>query len=493
MVHQSSNIKQALEKLQPHDHLCIIYETDDEWRDTLVPYLALGLEQGEKCAYVVDCHTADEIRQYLGEAGIEVEAVESSGQLVILNETEAYTKSGHFDPDKMIELLSQLAEAALNEGYACLRITGEMTWVFRGHPGSEKLLEYESRLNRDFFQKYPAIVLCQYDRRRFDPEVIEGVILTHPLLARGEYVYDNFYYMPTDDYLSENMHERQIQGWLNNLERERKNTAERQRIQEELLQATQEWERTFDAVPDAIAIIDPRYLILRANKSMARLLGMQPEHCAGLTCYEYIHGLKDPPSFCPHTLALMDGKEHIAEIHESKLGGDFLVSVTPLLDQQGKVISTVHVARDITERKKLESESIKHQVNLEELVAERTKEFEAANDLLKKEISERKRMEGDLRHSENQLSLITDSISSAISYLDSQKRYLFVNKAYETWFGYPREDLLGKYVWDVIGEEAYNKVQAYIEAALSGEKVTYEVEVPYKDGGNALYLRHLCP
>ncbi len=195
MVHQSSNIKQALDKLQPHDHLCIIYETHDEWRDTLVPYLALGLEQGEKCAYIVDCHTADEIRQYLGEAGIDVEAVESSGQLVILHETESYTKSGHFDPDKMIELLSQLAEATLNEGYPCLRATGEMTWVFRGHPGSEKFLEYESRLNHDFFQKYPAIGLCQYDRRRFDPEVIEEAMLTHPLLARGEYLYDNFYYM----------------------------------------------------------------------------------------------------------------------------------------------------------------------------------------------------------------------------------------------------------------------------------------------------------
>ena len=223
MIHQSMKIQQALEKIQPHDHLCVIYETQDEWRNTIVPFFAKGLERGDKCAYIVDNHTADEIRKYLREYGIDVESVESSGQLVILHETEAYTKSGQFDPDKMIELLIEAAEMTLKAGYSCLHVTGEMSWVLRGHPGSEKLLEYESKLNRDFFQKYPCVGICQYDRRRLDPEVIEGVILTHPLLARGEYIYDNFYYMPTDEYLSENRHEHQIQGWLNNLEQERRN------------------------------------------------------------------------------------------------------------------------------------------------------------------------------------------------------------------------------------------------------------------------------
>ncbi len=66
----------------------------------------------------------------------------------------------------------------------------------------------------------------------------------------------------SDDYLSKNRRERQIEGWLNNLERERKNIAERQLMQQELFQTTQEWERTFDAVPDLIAIIDAGYHIL---------------------------------------------------------------------------------------------------------------------------------------------------------------------------------------------------------------------------------------
>ena len=45
------------------------------------------------------------------------------------------------------------------------------------------------------------------------------------------------------------------------------------------------------------------------------------------------------------------------------------------------------------------------------------------------------------------------------------------------------EDLLGKYTWEVIGEDAYKEVQKYMEMALSGEEVAYELELLYKDGG----------
>jgi PAS domain S-box-containing protein len=378
MAHRSTSIQQALEQLQPHDHLCIIYETPDEWRKIVIPYLVRGLEAGERCVYVVDHHTADTIRQYLGEQGIDVPAAESSGQLFILHETEAYTRSGQFDPDKMIEFLIEATEQAVRDGYSCLRVTGEMTWMLRGHPGSEKLLEYEARLNRDLFQKYPCIAICQYDRRRFDPEIIEGVILTHPLLARGDHIYENFYYMPTDEYLGKNRRERQIQGWLDNLERERRSVAEQKQAQDELLRAKQEWELTFDSVPDLIAILDNEHRIIRVNGSMAQRLGKRPEQCAGLFCFECVHGLKSPPPFCPHTLTLMDGKEHVAEIHESNLGGDFLVSTTPLLDRDGRVVGAVHAARDITVRKLAEEALRSSHEELESRVRERTAELTEA-------------------------------------------------------------------------------------------------------------------
>ena len=111
------------------------------------------------------------------------------------------------------------------------------------------------------------------------------------------------------------------------------------------------WERAFDSVPDLIAIIDCRYRIVRVNQPMAEKLGRTPEQCVGLKCYECVHEAGEPPSFCPHALVLADGKSHAAEVLDDRLGGYFLVTVTPLRDESGEIIGSVHVARDITEQK----------------------------------------------------------------------------------------------------------------------------------------------
>jgi two-component system CheB/CheR fusion protein len=129
---------------------------------------------------------------------------------------------------------------------------------------------------------------------------------------------------------------------------------ERKQAEAALLRAKEKWERTFDSVPDLIAIMDDQHRISRANKAMAQRLGMTPEQCVGQACYHGVHGTDQPPDFCPHILTLTDGREHAAELHADRLGGDFLVTTTPLLDENGRHIGAVHIARDITERKRAE-------------------------------------------------------------------------------------------------------------------------------------------
>ncbi|UCF00530.1 MAG: PAS domain-containing protein [Deltaproteobacteria bacterium] len=108
-----------------------------------------------------------------------------------------------------------------------------------------------------------------------------------------------------------------------------------------------------------------------------------------MTCYECVHGMAEPPSFCPHTKLLADGKEHMAELHEKRLGGDFIVSVSPLHDSEGRVIASIHVARDITERRKAEEVLQEAHDRLEKRSAELVK----LNENLKQEIEERKQAE----------------------------------------------------------------------------------------------------
>jgi PAS domain S-box-containing protein len=127
---------------------------------------------------------------------------------------------------------------------------------------------------------------------------------------------------------------------------------------EALSRAKDEWEHTFDAVPDLICILDKEFRIVRINRAMAEKLGMQPADCIGKRCYEIIHRTVTPPAFCPHAALLKDGSEHMTENYEEGLGGYFNISTSPIYDKQGQLIGSVHMARDITERKKVENQII---------------------------------------------------------------------------------------------------------------------------------------
>lgn len=151
-------------------------------------------------------------------------------------------------------------------------------------------------------------------------------------------------------------------------------------------------------------------------------------------------------------------------------------------DETGQPIKMVGTGHDITEHKEAEEQLRRLNAELELRVAERTAQLEAANRELAEEIRERKTVEAALRASEKQMRLITDAAPALISYIDAELRYRFNNQAYETWFGLSRADMAGRYVWDVLGKEAYEALRPHFEAALAGQEVNYEQLAPYQSG-----------
>lgn len=151
---------------------------------------------------------------------------------------------------------------------------------------------------------------------------------------------------------------------------ERKETEEALRGNEERIrQAKEELERTFDAITDPVMILDTNYSIVKANKVMAAVLGVTPAGAVGMTCYESVHGTTKPPDFCPHAQLLKDGQARSVEIHEPRLGGHYLVTVSPLQAADGTLIGSIHAARDITARKEAEENSRRYSRNLERLLS----------------------------------------------------------------------------------------------------------------------------
>lgn len=83
-------------------------------------------------------------------------------------------------------------------GFSGSRACGEMTWVLRGIPGSERLLEYEVGLNM-IEDDFPRIGMCQYDARLFDGVTLFKVLQVHPfMVAQGQIVRNPFYMKPEE-------------------------------------------------------------------------------------------------------------------------------------------------------------------------------------------------------------------------------------------------------------------------------------------------------
>ncbi|MES2781867.1 MAG: PAS domain-containing protein [Pseudomonadota bacterium] len=99
------------------------------------------------------------------------------------------------------------------------------------------------------------------------------------------------------------------------------------------------------------------------------------------------------------------------------------------------------------------------------------------------DITDRKLAQDRAVNSERELQILTDALPALISYVDKEERYQFVNKEYEQWFKVRREDILGRTVRDVIGDEAYAITKPHINRAMSGERFRNEQFVPYKGGG----------
>jgi len=118
-----------LADFQPGDHLCFLYETEEEHRAVLTPFLRQGLEYGDKIIYLLDHHAPETIFKYLEDEGMDLEPFLGRGQLIFRSARETYLSRGKFEPEAMIDLWQQELEQSLAEGYRGLRVTGEMTWA----------------------------------------------------------------------------------------------------------------------------------------------------------------------------------------------------------------------------------------------------------------------------------------------------------------------------------------------------------------------------
>ncbi len=117
---------------------------------------------------------------------------------------------------------------------------------------------------------------------------------------------------------------------------------------------TEEWWRTFDAISDLVFIQDKDFTITKANKAFTDAIKSKPEDIIGKKCYEVLHRSDTPWPSCPFERTKKDNKSHNEEVNDPNIGIPLLVTTSPIFDDEGELTGSVHIAKDITERKKAE-------------------------------------------------------------------------------------------------------------------------------------------
>ncbi len=161
-----------------------------------------------------------------------------------------------------------------------------------------------------------------------------------------------------------------------------------------------------DSLNQPFYVIDANdYTIILANSAAQR---SKINH--NNKCFQHIYNTETPCNDSEHPCLLNKVKElkssvTLEHIHYDKDGStqNFEVHGHPIFDADGNIIQIIEYSFNITERKQIESELKNHQLNLEELVLQRTENLEKSNNLLQQEITDRKKVQDVLEQLNNNL------------------------------------------------------------------------------------------
>ena len=135
--------------------------------------------------------------------------------------------------------------------------------------------------------------------------------------------------------------------------------AERKKASAKLKQAAEEWRTTFDSIPDPISLQDKDLKIIRVNKAYADVFDVKPEQMIGKTCYKAVNDISGKEVDCPYKKMLATKKPVTIEYYDEKRHKNLEMSASPILDGEGNITASVHIIRDVTERRKSEEEKKK--------------------------------------------------------------------------------------------------------------------------------------
>ena len=211
---------------------------------------------------------------------------------------------------------------------------------------------------------------------------------------------------------------------------------ERKRAKELLRKWEEDWHSSFDSLEDVMLIINKDYNIENINDKGLALLKKSRDEVIGRKCYKVICGVDSPPENCPCREASRTKKAASIDRYERRLGRYFSIKASPIFDENGEIIRFVDLRRDITERKWMEKE---------------------------------------LRQSEQKYRAFLDDLGDIAYEADLQGNTTYANKIAERITGIPLEDIVGKSFLSLFTEESQETALDVYRRTLKGKKPEYEL------------------
>jgi len=245
--------------------------------------------------------------------------------------------------------------------------------------------------------------------------------------------------------------------------------------------AQSERERAFldclnDAIPDLVWVKDPAGVYLSCNPRFCRLYNADEHDIVGRTDYDFVGEAQAEFFRINDQAAVAAGAPTINEewltFADNGYRGLFETIKTPMFDHEGYLIGVLGIAREITERRRVEealraseAELAKHRQHLEQLVAERTRELAKVNARLE------------------QTQFAMDSAGMGIHWVDCMTgRLVYVNQAAAEMLGYSLEEMLELGVADIDPAFATGGFAELTARLREQGKASFDTQIRHRDG-----------
>lgn len=212
-------IKNKMDKIVAGDHMVLLYDEKDinQNIEVISSYIVSRLKKNEKCLFIKgDFSTGLLVKKVKKE--IDLDKYIETKQFAILDKEDAYSKSGVFDSKMMIDLIKELSNQAINEGFSALCITGEISWVLEYEDGFNRIMDYEYLLNNEIFSSFPVSAICRYNINKFSNKMIKNIIEVHPLIIYKGNIHENPFYFEVVQSENVDIEKLQVESMLKAIE-----------------------------------------------------------------------------------------------------------------------------------------------------------------------------------------------------------------------------------------------------------------------------------